>query len=102
MKTVKTEIVMVVQHDKNYLITKLKNRIKNTLTSLNVANNTLIKPVKKVTFRFNKRIVSQEDAHAILDALHECYELIEQNTAGIAMDEKDTARMWLHKYGRKY
>lgn len=35
----------------------------------------------------------------ILDSLHECYLLIEHNTKGIVVDEKDTARIYLQKYG---
>lgn len=35
----------------------------------------------------------------IFDSLYECYLLIEANTKGLVIDEKDTARIYLMKYG---
>lgn len=44
-------------------------------------------------------IIASEELKDILDSLFECYELIEFNTEGLVIDEKDTARIVLHRYG---
>lgn len=43
-------------------------------------------------------ILASEELKNILDSLYECYELIEHNTKGLVLDEKDIARVILHKY----
>lgn len=54
---------------------------------------------RKLIKRKKQIIIDSADLLIILDTLKECYELIELNTKGLVFDEKDSARIILHKYG---
>lgn len=45
------------------------------------------------------RKVLENYVHDLGESLRECYQMIEQNTSGIALDTKDTARIYLQQLG---
>jgi hypothetical protein len=52
-------------------------------------------PKLAARFHVMKRKTLEAYALDLAHSLHECYLLIEQNTKGMAIDEKDTARIYL-------
>lgn len=62
----------------------------------------LVNPQQLLKQKDGMIIIESSELKGILDSLLECHEMIEDNTRGLVVDEKDTARIYLTKWGYKY